>query len=316
MNRRPIVAVTRALPTEAVARLAAGGAELRRPPHEQMLAPDELRALARGADALVTFLHDRVDGGLLDASGPRLRCVANVAVGVDNVDLAAARERGVVVTNTPGVLTDATADLTLALMLAATRRLGEGERLIRAGRPWAWELDFLTGPGLSGKLLGIIGLGEIGRAVSQRARAFGMEIAYSGRRRHPGARWMELDDLVAAADVLTLHCPLTPQTRHLIDARRLALMKPTAVLVNTARGAVVDEGALTAALRDRTIRAAALDVFEHEPLVTPALLELENVVLAPHLGSATIETRAAMALLAVDNVLAVLCGAEPLTPVN
>lgn len=321
MERRSIVAVTRALPAEAEARLTASGAEVRRAPHDRPLSPPELRALAEGADALVAFLHDRVDGALIDAAGPRLRCVANVAVGVDNVDLAAARERGVVVTNTPGVLTDATADLTLALMLAATRRLGEGERLIRAGRPWAWELDFLTGPSLQGKLLGIVGFGEIGRAVARRARAFGMEIAYSARRQAEGedelgARRLDLDELVAAADVLSLHCPLTPETHHLIDARRLALMKRTAVLVNTARGPVVDEAALAGALRDGTIRAAALDVFEHEPRVTPALLELENVVLAPHLGSATIETRAAMALLAVDNVLALLAGEPPLTAVR
>lgn len=321
MERRSIVAVTRALPAEAEARLTASGAEVRRAPHDRPLSPPELRALAEGADALVAFLHDRVDGALIDAAGPRLRCVANVAVGVDNVDLAVARERGVVVTNTPGVLTDATADLTLALMLAATRRLGEGERLIRAGRPWAWELDFLTGPSLQGKLLGIVGFGEIGRAVARRARAFGMEIAYSARRQAEGedelgARRLDLDELVAAADVLSLHCPLTPETHHLIDARRLALMKPTAVLVNTARGPVVDEAALAGALRDGAIRAAALDVFEHEPRVTPALLELENVVLAPHLGSATIETRAAMALLAVDNVLALLAGEPPLTAVR
>ena len=329
MDRRPIVAVTRALPAEAVVRLAAGGAEVRRSPHERPLTAEELRALAHGADALVTFLHDRVDGALLDAAGPRLRCVANVAVGVDNVELAAARARGVLVTNTPGVLTDATADLTLALMLAATRRLGEGERLIRAGVPWSWELDFLTGPGLAGKLLGIVGYGAIGQAVARRARAFGMEIACSGRGRPDAAapapsgslaaaapRRLDLDALFAAADVVSLHCPLTPATHHLVDARRLASMKPTAVLVNTARGPIVDEAALAAALRDGTIRAAALDVFEHEPRVTLALLELENVVLAPHLGSATIETRAAMALLAVDNVRAVLAGEAPLTPVD
>ncbi|HST41944.1 MAG TPA: NAD(P)-dependent oxidoreductase, partial [Conexibacter sp.] len=183
MDRRPIVAVTRALPAEAAARLAAGGADVRCSPHERPLAPAELRALAHGADALVAFLHDPIDGVLLDAAGPRLRCVANVAVGVDNIDLPAAAARGVAVTNTPGVLTAATADLTLALMLAVTRRIGEGERLIRAGRPWAWELDFLTGPGLSGKLLGIVGFGAIGRAVAQRARACGMEIDVAARMR-------------------------------------------------------------------------------------------------------------------------------------
>lgn len=318
MRHQPIVAVTRALPGAATELLTAADFELRVSPHDRPLSTAELAELASGADALVTFLHDRVDRALLDAAGARLRCVANVAVGVDNVDLDAARAAGVVVTNTPGVLTAATADLTLALMLAATRRLGEGERLIRAGRPWAWELDFLTGPSLQGKLLGIVGFGEIGRAVARRARAFGMRIAVSARRpvEEPGVRRMDLDELVAQADVLTLHCPLTPQTRHLVDARRLALMKPTAVLVNTARGPVVDEAALAEALRAGTIRAAALDVFEHEPAVTPALLELDNVVLTPHLGSATIETRAAMASLAARNVLAVLAGDPALTPVR
>lgn len=324
MAGRMVVAVARALPAEAIAVLEGEGIELRVSPHDRPLEPVELRALAAGADALVTFVHDRVDGPLLDAAGPRLRCVANVAVGFDNLDLDAARERGVVVTNTPGVLTDATADLTLALMLAATRRIGEGERLIRAGEPWAWALDFLTGPSLSGKLLGVVGLGEIGQAVARRARAFGMEIAYSGRRpvaaevaaELGGARRLELDELVAAADVLTLHCPLTAATHHLLDARRLALMKPTAVLVNTARGPIVDEAALAAALQAGTIRAAALDVFEREPAVEPALLACENVVLTPHVGSATIETRTAMASLAAENVRAVLAGRPPLTPVG
>jgi glyoxylate reductase len=324
MTGRTVVAVARALPAEAIAVLEADGAELRVSPHDRPLAPDELRALAAGADALVAFLHDRVDGALLDAAGPRLGCVANVAVGFDNVDLASARERGVIVTNTPGVLTDATADLTLALMLAATRRIGEGERMIRAGEPWAWALDFLTGPSLHGKLLGVVGLGEIGQAVARRARAFGMEIAYSGRRpvapeiaaELGGARRLELDELIAASDVLTLHCPLTEATHHLLDARRLALMKPTAVLVNTARGPIVDEAALAAALQVGTIRAAALDVFEREPAVEPALLACENAVLTPHLGSATIETRTAMASLAAENVRAVLAGRPPLTPVG
>lgn len=323
MESRAIVAVTRALPAQALERLRASGAEVRVEELGRPLTVAELHRHVAGADALVAFLHDRVDGALLDAAGPRLRVVANVAVGHDNVDLAAAADRGVVVTNTPGVLTDATADLTLALLLAATRRIGEGERLLRAGRPWSWELGFLTGPALQGKLLGIVGLGEIGQAVARRARAFGMRIAYSGRRPVADAVAAELeatrmgfDELLAAADVVSLHCPLSPATHHLLDAPRLARMKPTAVLVNTARGPIVDEQALAAALRDGTIAAAALDVFEHEPRVTPALLELENVVLTPHLGSATIETRAAMASLAVDNALAVLGGQDALTSVQ
>ncbi|MGE5408599.1 MAG: 2-hydroxyacid dehydrogenase [Syntrophothermus sp.] len=301
----PTFAVTHALPEAALALLRQAG---------------ELRDDPAGADAVLTLLGDRVDGEFLDAAGPQLRCVANVAVGFDNVDLAAAAERGVVVTNTPGVLDDATADLTMALLLAAVRRLGEGERLIRAGRRWRWGIDFMLGSDLRGKLLEIVGLGAIGTRVAERARAFGMEIAY--RNRHPApaaaaleAERLELDELLAASDVVSLHCPLTDETRHLIGARELGLMKPTATLVNTARGPVVDERALAAALAAGEIAAAGLDVYEHEPEVEPALLELENVVLLPHLGSATVETRTAMAELAARNAIAVARGEPALTPV-
>ena len=273
-----------------------------------------------GVDAVLTVLGDRVDEAFFEAAGPRLRCVANVAVGYDNVDLEAAARRGVVATNTPGVLDDATADLTLALLLAAVRRLGEGERLIRAGRQWRWGMDFMLGSDLRGKRLGIVGLGKIGARVAERARAFGMGIAYANRREAPAAAALEavrlpLAELLASSDVVSLHCPLTPETRHLIGAAELALMKPSAVLVNTARGPVVDEAALAAALAGGEIRAAALDVYEREPRVEPALLELENVVLAPHLGSATVETRTAMAELAARNAIAVAAGGAPLTPV-
>jgi glyoxylate reductase len=282
----------------------------------------ELLALVAGADAILTLLGDRVDEELLDAAGPQLRCVANVAVGYDNVDLEAAGRRGVAVANTPGVLDDATADLTLALILAASRRLGEAERRVRSGEPWAWGMDFMLGRDLRGRRLGIVGLGAIGRRVAERARAFGMEIAYSARHQADPvlvaaleAERLGLDELLASSDVVSLHCPLTPQTRHLIGARRLALMKPEAVLVNAARGQVVDEGGLVEALRTGRIAAAALDVYEHEPNVHPGLLELENVTLLPHLGSATVETRTAMAELAARNAIAAVRG-EPLpTPV-
>ncbi|HEY1854849.1 MAG TPA: NAD(P)-dependent oxidoreductase, partial [Solirubrobacterales bacterium] len=227
------------------------------------------------------------------------------------------------VSNTPGVLDDATADLAMALLLAASRRLGEGERLIRAGRPWAWGLDFMLGRDLRGKRLGIVGLGAIGGRVARRARAFGIEIAYANR--HPaepalvaelGAERLELDELLASSDFVSLHTPLSAETRGLISAERLARMKPEAILVNTARGAVVDEAALAAALREGRLAAAALDVYEHEPQVHPELLERENVVLLPHLGSATVETREAMAVLAARNAVAALRG-EPLpTPVS
>ncbi len=320
---RPRVVVTRRIPQPALDALGAV-TDLWVSPHDRPLETEELYAAVAGADAVVTLLHDRVDGALLDAAGPQLRCVANVAVGYDNIDVPAASERGVLVTNTPGVLTDATADLAMALILMATRRLGEGERAVRAGERWSWSMFFMLGHSLAGKTLGVIGLGAIGRATAARARAFGMEIAYSNRRPAPpeveqalgGARALELDELLPSSDVVSIHCPLTPETRHLIDGDRLARMRDTAYLVNTARGPIVDEAALAAALRAGTIAGAALDVFEHEPDVHPGLLELENVVLIPHLGSATIETRTAMALLAAENVLEHLSGGTPPTPLN
>ena len=219
-------------------------------------------------------------------------------------------------TNTPGVLTDATADLAIALLLAITRRLGEAERLIRSGEPWAWSIDFMLGRGLRGKTLGIVGYGEIGRAVAARARAFGLEVVYTKRSRGDEPGQVELGELLARSHVVSLHCPLTPETRHLIDADALAAMRDDAYLINTARGPVVDEPALAAALRDGVIAGAGLDVFEHEPEVHPDLLGLENVVLIPHLGSATVETRTAMAELAAANVVAVLAGDDPPTPVT
>jgi glyoxylate reductase len=315
----PIFAVTAALPGRAPEMLATAG-EVRTGPDAERLAHEDLLALVKGVDVAVTMLYDRVDDELLDAAGPDLRGVCNVAVGFDNVDLAACARRGIVVTNTPGVLDDATADIAFGLILAATRRLGEGERLIRAGRPWQWGMGFMLGHDLRGARLGIVGLGGIGSRVAHRGRAFGMEIAYTSRHESPHAAELEatrldLDELLATADVVSLHAPLTPETRHLIGARELALMKPTATLVNTARGAVVDEAALADALRDRVITAAGLDVFEDEPRVHPGLLELENVVLVPHLGSATVETRAAMAELAAKNAIAVASGADPPTPI-
>jgi glyoxylate reductase len=292
-------------------------------PHDRPLTSSELHRAVAGADAVLTLLHDRVDSAFLDAAGDRLRCIANVAVGYDNVDVAAAHARGIAVTNTPRVLTDATADLAIGLILATTRRLVEGDRLLRWREPWSWHMFFQLGTGLLDKTLGIVGLGQIGAATAQRARALGMRITYCGRRRtNPAiedslqARRLELDDLLSCADVVSLHCPLTPETRHLIDAERLRSMRSTAYLVNTARGAIIDEGALAEALRLGVIAGAALDVFEDEPKVHPGLLGLENVVLVPHIGSATVETRTAMAVLAAQNALAVLAGATPPTPVG
>lgn len=283
----------------------------------------ELLRRAAGADAILSLLTERVDEELLDAAGPGLRVVANAAVGYDNVDVPACRDRGVCATNTPGVLTDATADLAFSLILMSTRRLGEGERIIRSGRPWKWGMMFLLGTGLQGKTLGVVGMGGIGQATSRRARAFGMDVVYQSRSEldprvaeELGARRLSLEELLAASDVVSLHCPYGPETRHLIGPEQLAAMRPTAHLVNTARGPVVDEAALVEALRDGQIAGAGLDVYEDEPAVHPGLPELENAVLLPHLGSATEETRGAMADLAAENVLAVLRGREPITPIR
>ena len=314
-------AVTNRIPESAVELLREAG-EVRLDERETAIPQADLLELVAGVDAVLTLLHDRVDAELLDAAGPQLRCVANVAVGYDNVDVAAATERGVVVTNTPEVLDDATADLTWALLLAATRRLGEGDRLVRSGREWSWGMHFMLGSSLRGKRLGIVGLGGIGRRVAERGRAFGMEIAYHSRHPAPAeveaaleAERMSLQRLLAEADVISLHCPLTPETHHLIGREELGAMKPSAVLINAARGPIVDEGALAEALAAGEIAAGGLDVYEHEPRVEPRLLELDNVVLTPHLGSATVETRTAMAELAARNAISVLRGQGPLTPV-
>lgn len=281
------------------------------------LSPNELQERLRGKQAAIVLLGDRIDAAAI-AAGADLRIVANVAVGYDNLDVASARAKGIVVTNTPDVLTDDVADYTWALIFGITRRMGEGERLVRRGEWSGWGFDFMLGTSLAGKQLGIVGAGRIGRAVAARAGAFGMSVAYTSRRpvEWPGATAMTFDQLLATSDVVSLHVPLTPDTRHMIDQRALARMKRTAYLVNTTRGPVVDEGALAWALRERLISGAALDVFEREPEVHPDLLALENVLLSPHLGSATRETRLAMADLAVRNVLAVLSGEPPLTPVG
>ena len=247
------------------------------------------------------MLTDRVDDELLDAAGPQLRIVADYAVGIDNVDVEACRRRGVVVSNTPDVLTETTAELAIAIMLALVRRVVEGDRLIRRGEEWIWAPNLMLGRGLGGLVLGLVGHGRIGQAVERLARAHGMDVVFGTR-----TSGVPLDELLAAADVVSLHLPLTDESRHLIDARALARMKETAVLVNVSRGPIVDEDALATALAEGGIAGAALDVFEHEPEVHPGLLGLENVVLVPHLGSATLETREAMGMLCVDALRAVL----------
>jgi glyoxylate reductase len=267
----------------------------------------EVADVAEGADGILSLLTTTVDAALLDRAGPQLRIVANYAVGVNNIDLDAARARGVLVANTPDVLTRPTAELAVTLMLTLMRRVTEGDRLIRRREPWGFSLEFMLGESLDGKTVGIVGPGRIGRETARLVEAFGARTLYAGRGD-------DLDVLLGASDVVSLHCPLTPETHHLIDARALGAMKPTAVLVNTARGPVVDERALVEALRAGTIAGAALDVYEQEPQVSEELLALENVVLSPHLGSATRPTREAMGMLAVDALRAVLLRGE--TPPN
>jgi glyoxylate reductase len=276
-----------------------------------------LAAALADADAVIVLPHHPIDGGLLRGAA-RLRVVANCAVGVDNVDVKTASALGICVTNTPDVLTEATADLAFALLLAAARRVGEGERLVRSGAWRGWALDLLLGVDVAGQTLGIVGLGRIGRAVARRAAGFGMTILHTGGRPDNVAvggtsvpRAVELDELLSVSDFVSLHCPLTPATRDLIDARALWKMKPTAVLVNTARGAIVDEDALAAALHEGRLFGAGLDVFRAEPAIHPRLLSCDRVVLAPHLGSATASVRKKMALSSVQAVRAVLAGERP-----
>ena len=267
---------------------------------EEAVAHDfELVDSVSEADGIIAMLTVQVDDAFLDAAGPQLRVVANYAVGVDNVDLEAARRHGVVVTNTPGVLTAATAELAIALLLALVRRVAEGDRFVREREPWRFSLEFMLGTGLAGKTMLVVGPGRIGHETARIAEAFGMRIVFASRSDR-------LAPLLAEADVVSIHCPSTPETRHLIDAAALAVMKPSAVLVNTARGPIVDEAALVVALRDGTIAGAALDVYEREPEVHEGLLDLDNVVLTPHLGSATREARVAMGMLCVEGLRAVL----------
>lgn len=282
---------------------------------EQAISRDELLSRVAGADAIVSLLTEKIDDELLDAAGPQLKSVSNVAVGYNNIDVKACEARGVVVTNTPDVLTDATADIAMSLILMATRRLGEGERVIRGQQPWQWGMFYMLGMGIQGRQLGIVGMGQIGIATARRAKAFGMEIAYT--RRSPledhviqelDAKYMTMDELIETSDVLSLHCPYSPATHHLIGENQLARMKNSAYLINTARGPIVNEAALVDALKSGQIAGAGLDVFENEPTVHPGLLELDNAVLIPHLGSATVETRAAMSDIAATNALAILAG--------
>lgn len=312
----PRTLVTRKLPSSVMSKLEAcctvdlyvGSSAISR---------EELLQRVRGVDAIVCLLTETIDAAVLDAAGPQLKIVANVAVGYNNVDVPACRARGVTVTNTPDVLTNACADFTWGLILAVTRRLSEGERVVRAGKWGGWALDYMLGMELRGKQLGLVGVGRIGGAVAEKAPAFGMTIAYADQRAAdiPNATHMPLDRLLSTSDVVSLHVPMTPETKHLIDQKALTKMKRTAYLINTSRGPVVDEAALAWALKERLIAGAALDVYEKEPEIHQALMALENVLLIPHLASATTETRTAMADLAVANAIAVLNGQPAVTPV-
>lgn len=316
------ITVTTHLPEQVIESLSSVGS-LWTPRERGRLSHEQLKEAVAGADGIIATLNDEIGADVADAAGSSLRVVANVAVGHNNIDLDALHSRGIIVTNTPGVLTEATADIGFGLLLSVTRRLGEGERLLRSRTPWSFELDFMLGTGLTGKTLGIVGLGQIGQAMARRAIAFGMDVVYTSRRRVSSEVEQELNchrlpmnELLSESDVVSLHCPLTSETHHLMNAETFAMMKPTAYLINTTRGPVVDEVALATALAEGAIAGAGLDVFEEEPKVEPSLLKMDNVALSPHLGSATVETRTAMAQLAADNAKAVLTGNNPLTPVR
>jgi len=315
---KPLVVVTRRLPDGVETRfmeLFDARLNLEDRPFDR----DRLAAAMAEADVLVPTVTDRIDAALIGGAGPRLKLIANYGTGVDHIDLAAARARNIVVTNTPDVLTEDTADMTMALILATPRRLGEGERVVRGGRWPGWSPTWMLGRRVNGKRLGIIGMGRIGAAVARRARGFGMSIHYHNRRRvHPDIEheleatyWESLDQMLARMDVISVNCPHTQATFHLLSARRLKLLQPHAYVVNTSRGEVIDEKALAAMLTEKTLAGAGLDVFEQEPAIDPRLLKLETVVLLPHMGSATVEGRVDMGEKVIINIRTFLDGHAP-----
>ena len=316
--RRPRVLVTRRLMPAVEARMAELF-EVTLSADDIPMSPQKLEAALQNCDVLVPTLTDRIDARLIEAAGPDLKLIANYGNGIDHIDLKAARARGIVVTNTPGVFTEDTADMTMALILSIPRRLVEGNKLVRSGAWTGWSPTHMLGHRVGGKLLGIIGLGRIGQAVARRARAFGLSIHYHNRHRLPigleeqlGATWHATPDtLLRIADIVSIHCPHTDETHEMIDEKRIASMKPTAYLINTARGEVCDEEALITALQHRRIAGAGLDVFSHEPAIDPRFLDLDNVVLLPHVGSATYEGREESGVRVVANIRAWVDGHRP-----
>jgi len=315
MSRHSVL-ITRMIPEKAVAYLKEQ-CDVEVNPHDRPLTKDELLAGAKGKHAVMTMLTDPVNAELMDAVGPQCKIIANYAVGFNNMDIAAATERGIFLSNTPDVLTDATADMAWALMLAVARRVAEGDKVTRAGQFVGWSPLYMLGPEVTGKTLGIVGAGRIGQATAKRATGFNMKVVYTANSPKPdfekatGATYLPLDDLLRTADFISLHVPLTPKTKYLISEREFGIMKKSAILVNTARGPVVDEKALANALQTGQIWGAGLDVYEREPIVEDALLGLNNAVLAPHLGSATFETRENMGFMAANNILKSLGGEVP-----
>jgi glyoxylate reductase len=318
---KPAVLVTQKIPARALA-LVQEVCDVQCNPQDQRLTPEALRQAVVGKAGMICLVTDQVDAQLL-AAGTALKVVANVAAGYDNIDVRAATQRGIVVTNTPGAVTEATADLTWGLLLSIARRIPEGDRYIRAGKWNEWKFMFMLGGDVYDHTLGIIGMGRIGQAVARRAQGFGMRVLYHNRQRLDatleqtlGATWVELPTLLQQADFVSVHVPLTAETTHRISEPELRMMQPTAYLINTARGAVVDEAVLVRALAEGWIAGAALDVFEREPELHQALLALENVVLVPHIGSASVPTRTRMAVMAAENLLAALHGERPPHVVN
>ena len=289
---------------------------------ETPISRDEMLKRVSGANIIVSLLTEKIDEEVLTSAGNDLKAVCNVAVGYNNIDVSACKNKNVLVTNTPGVLTDATADIAMALILMTTRRLSEGERVIRNQEPWAWGMFYMLGSSIQNQTLGIVGMGQIGIATALRAKSFGMKIIYTRRNRldekiekELSAQYVSLDELLQQSDIVSLHCPYSTETHHLISDAQLSKMKKTSYLINTARGPIVNEEALANALINKTIAGAGLDVYENEPKVNEKLLKLDNVVLLPHLGSATVETRTAMATTAANNAIEILSGNKPLNPV-